>query len=71
MQNFLNRNCEECMASYASGKNYGDYWCEMSLCEIVKRKWWKFWQPRQRCVPIKPKGLCEFCNINSVWYIKK
>lgn len=71
MISYLNRNCENCMASYASGKNYGYYWCELPLSNIVKRKWWEFWLPKVQLVPLKPKGLCEFCNINSIWYIKK
>lgn len=36
------RNCEQCKAEYATGKSYGDYWCELhnpnvetkGLCEF-------------------------------------
>ena len=30
------RNCEECGGTYATGKDYGDYWCELSLAKETK-----------------------------------
>ena len=45
------RNCECCKGTYVTGKNYGDFWLELSMAE-------------------KTKGLCEFCNPTSNWYIK-
>lgn len=45
------RNCECCLASYGTGKNYGDFWCEIPGYKDGKI--------------INPKGLCEFCNVNN------
>lgn len=45
--------CEKCCGTYATGKEYGDYWYQFPL----KDK--------------EPKGLCEFCNPNSKWYVNK
>ncbi len=47
------RNCENCKGSYATGKSYGDYWCELS-------------DPKN-----ETKGLCQFCNKESKWFINK
>lgn len=47
------RNCEKCGGTYATGKDYGDYWCILST------------------EGVETKGLCEFCNPKSIWYIKK
>lgn len=44
------RNCECCHGSYATGRDYGDWWCELPLAK-------------------ETKGLCEFCNPNSKWYV--
>jgi hypothetical protein len=55
----LKRRCEECGASYATGKDYGFYWLERGFTkEIIIAD-----------LPIK--GLCEFCNSSSIWYNKK
>lgn len=68
------KNCECCHAQYATGKLYGDYWCELpkyrhttfwERCKLLikKLKWIK-------SVIVEPKGLCEFCNPNNeTWYI--
>lgn len=48
----LNRNCENCLANYSTGNDYGDTWCEIT----DKSK--------------EIKGLCEFCNPNSKYFLK-
>lgn len=49
-------NCVCCGATYVTGKHYGDWWYEYSLAVDTKGN-------------LKsPKGLCEFCNPNNVWY---
>jgi len=54
--NHLKRNCECCGGSYATGKDYGYYSCELPIRD-----------EDGNVVP--PKGLCEFCNPNDkVWY---
>jgi predicted hydrocarbon binding protein len=30
------RNCECCGATYSTGKDYGDYWTELSLADETK-----------------------------------
>lgn len=47
------RICENCKATYATGKDYGNYWFEL---------------PEEN---LEIKGLCEFCNPNSKWYVEK
>ena len=50
------KNCECCMGSYKTGKNYSDEWCELPVYD------------RDGIIP--PKGLCEFCNPNcEKWYV--
>ena len=71
--NNLKRNCECCGASYATGKDYGYYWCETPIYETIKitKKWYQFWKSKEIVCIISPKGLCEFCNPNcEKWYIE-
>ena len=53
----MNRNCENCSATYRTGKDYGDFWCKYPSATIEGEK-----------VTYEFKGLCEFCNKNSKWY---
>jgi len=50
------RKCECCHAIYATGKSYGDFWQEVDLGEYAD---------------LEVKGLCEFCNPSSTWYVDK
>ena len=49
------KKCECCKAIYATGKSYGDFWQEYEFFESG----------------LEVKGLCEFCNPKSKWFVEK
>lgn len=55
LKNCTKRQCEQCGGFYATGKFYGDWWQQIFVPEKE----------------IEVKGLCEFCNKNSIYHIKK
>lgn len=55
------RNCECCHGQYSTGKEYGNYWCEIPV--IIQ-------DDEGNRIMEKPKGLCEFCNPKcETWYV--
>lgn len=55
-------NCEKCNASYGQygGKNpdqWSEYWCEMPFVDEAKKEM------------KTPKGLCQFCNHKTSYYV--
>jgi len=67
----MKRNCECCGASYATGKEYGEYWCAMPVGESVWITEEGSSIKKLKIIIDEPKGLCEFCNPNcEKWYIK-
>lgn len=56
MQEKINRKCECCGAGYASGKDYGEYWCQHApsgleakgLCEFCNPNH-KYFTPEKTC----------------------
>lgn len=60
-----NRTCECCGSGFASGKNYGDYWCEFPAITIETLP-----DGTKHHVVVLPHGLCEFCNPNcEKWFV--
>lgn len=65
------RNCEKCKACYSTGKDYGDYWCELpnpdvetkGLCESCNEKSIWYIDP-EKCYSLVVNG-CS-CGKESV-----
>jgi hypothetical protein len=59
------RNCECCHANYATGKAYGDHWCEWhdssvetkGLCEFCNPNCEKWYVPQKFCHSVAKKEL--------------
>lgn len=55
-------NCKKCLASYGqynldTNSDWEEYWCKLPL-------------RGKKGEVIKPKGVCQFCNHKSIYYIK-
>jgi len=61
MKTGIINNCEKCCASYGQysdnpNSDFSEYWCEIPTFIDGKLQ--------------KPKGVCQFCNPKTVYYIE-
>ena len=59
MENKRNKNCECCHGSFASGKEYGNFWCEIPLDNVEFKGLCEFCNPNNSVWYI-PNKKCHF-----------
>jgi hypothetical protein len=57
------RNCECCGGTYSTGKEYGDYWCEVSHPDAETKGLCEWCNPSHANYNHKPSHVRESCRI--------
>jgi len=60
--------CGACYGQYNSNPNseFSEYWCVMPTFIKVTEK-----NGVYSCILKEPKGICQFCNPKSIYYLNK